>query len=99
MVTMLARVGEYGFVHNIATGVDRSSTYSSAEIHYRKPDGSVVDKTCDEVDASTGDYGYTVEEDFFDTPGRWEAQLTVTGSDGTRKLKSPIVFWIGDDGE
>lgn len=99
MMKVLARIGESGFVHNIPTGQDLSSIYTSAEIHYKDPDGNVTDKTCDVVDASTGDFGWTVTSGFFDEAGRWEAQLTVTTTAGPRKLAVPIVFWIGEDGE
>ena len=97
-MNILAREGEYGFVHTISTGVDHSASYTSASIFYKAPDGTVTEKTCDTVDASAGEYGWEVTDDFF-TVGRWEAQLKLVLSSGVRKLKTPVVFWIGDSGE
>lgn len=96
----LARVGEYGFVHQINTGIDLSGSYSSSSIHYKDPDGTVTEKTCDVVDASAGEYGWTVTTGFFDQAGKWEAMLEVNlGASGIRKLKHPVIFWIGESGE
>lgn len=96
---MLARVGEYGFVHNIPTGEDLSATYTSASIFYKSPSGTVTEKTCDSVTAADGDFGWAVTEDFFDEEGVWEAQLKVVTSAGNRKLKDPILFRVGASGE
>ena len=98
MIKTLARVGEDGFVHNIPTGQDLSSGYTSSSIFYKDPDGTVTEKVCDVVTEADGDFGWTVTSGFF-TEGRWEAQLAVVGSFGVRKLKNPIVFWIGVSGE
>ena len=97
---VLARVGEWGFVHTISTGVDNSATFVGAKIHYRDPLGTVTAKTCDVVDAVKGNYGYKVEKDFF-TAGPWTAQLVVGlgAADGVRKLQTPVSFLIGDSGE
>lgn len=99
MNNILAREGEYGFVHQINTGIDYSASYVSASIHYRAPDGTVTEKTCDVVSAADGEFGYTAENGFF-TKGKWEAMLEIDlGASGIRKLKSPVVFWVGDSGE
>jgi len=99
MNRMLGREGEDGWLHVISTGVDHSSSFVSAEIHYKSPSGVVTDKTTDTDDAAAGTYGWTVAADFF-TVGRWEAQLTLElGASGSRKLTTPILFWIGEDGE
>jgi hypothetical protein len=99
-IKMLARVGEYGFIHQIDTGTDYSASYSAASIHYRDPSGNVTEKTCDSVVAADGTFGYTVEDGFFDEVGRWEATLELDlGASGIRKSQNPIVFWVGADGE
>ncbi len=100
MIKVLARIGEYGFVHTISVGQDLSSGFVDATIHYKDPDGVVATKTTDINSAATGDFGWTVTDGFFDQAGRWEAQLEVDiGANGIRKLKAPILFWIGEDGE
>ena len=100
MIKMLARIGEYGFVHTLNTGTDLSASYSSASIHYKDPGGVVTEKTCDVVDASAGEFGWTSTVGFFDEEGTWEAQLEVNlGASGIRKLKDPVIFRIGAAGE
>jgi len=101
MMKMLARVGEYGWVHVISTGVDHNSSFSSAQIHYKAPiTGTVTSKTTDTDDASAGTYGWTVTDGFFDAEGVWEAQLELDlGASGVRKLKNPVAFRIGASGE
>ena len=101
MIDMLGRIGEFGYVHNIDTGVDLSANYVSSSIHYKSPAGTVTEKVCDVVTAATGDYGWTVTAGFFATEGVWEAQLEVNlgAVAGIRKLKNPILFRIGAAGE
>lgn len=100
MIDMLARSGEYGFVHQVRTGVDASADFVSCTFHYRAPDGTVSDKTCDSNDASEGKYGWVVTDGFFDTAGRWTLQISLDrGASGVRKLKRPIAFLIGASGE
>jgi nitrogen fixation protein FixH len=99
MIPTLAREGEDGFVHQVNTGEDSSADFVSCTFHYKNPAGTVINKTCDNNTASEGKYGWQVTADFF-TEGRWELQTTINrGVANTRKLKSPIVFWIGGDGE
>lgn len=97
----LARMGEYGFVHQVNTGTDYSGLgYTSSKFTYKDPDGTQTDKTCDSVSAAAGTFGWTVTNGFFDQVGKWEVMLTLDlGASGKRKLKHPIVFWIGDSGE
>ncbi len=99
MTKMLGRIGEYGYIHQISVGVDLSSIYTSSSIFYKDPDGNVTEKTCDDVSSADGEFGWVVTDGFFDQAGRWEAQLEVVVTGGVRKLKIPIVFWIGEDGE
>lgn len=100
MIGMVARVGEYGFVHQVNTGVDYSASYSAAYFHYKDPDGNITKKTCDQVTAATGKFGWTVTDGFFDEAGQWELQLEIDlGASGVRKLRTPIVFWIGEGPE
>lgn len=99
-VKMLARIGEDGFVHQINTGIDYSASYTAAYIHYKDPDGNLTKVTCDVVSASDGTFGYTVQSGDFDEVGQWEAHLEIDlGASGVRKLKNPIVFWIGEGPE
>ncbi len=96
---ILARDGEWGWIHRFVTGIDHDAVFVEARIHYRKPDNTVEVKVCDVVDAAAGEYGYTVEVDFF-TPGKWEAQLELDlGAAGIRKLRNSVVFLIGESGE
>ena len=101
MKKMLGRIGEYGWLHVISTGVDHSSSFSSAQIHYKAPiTGTVVAKTTGTNDASAGTYGWTVTDGFFDVEGVWEAQLVLDlGASGVRKLQNPVTFRIGASGE
>ena len=99
MIQMLCRIGEKGFVHNIATGADLSTGYASAAIFYKDPSGNVTEKVCDTVTAADGDFGYTDEAGFFDEEGPWEAQLEVTGGTWIYKLKDPSLFRVGASGE
>lgn len=99
MINTLARVDEYGFTHEVNTGTDVSADFVSCTFHYKAPDGTVTDKTCDDNTAASGKFGWVVTNGFF-TEGRWELQISVDrGAAGIRKLKHPIVFWIGDSGE
>lgn len=95
-----ARVGEAGFVHNFDTDFLEASI-SSATIHYTKPDGTVVSRTCDQVTSSTGQYGWLVTAGHFDTPGRWKASLEINidGANNIRKSKTPVVLLIGASDE
>jgi len=98
-MNVFCRVGEWGFVHTIKTGIDHSAAFSEAKIHYRDPDGAVVAKTCDVVDSAKGEYGWTVATPGFDQAGKWEAQLVLDlGASGIRKLRTPIVFLVGESG-
>ena len=95
----LCRIGEKGFVHNIATGKDLSSGYSSAAIFYKDPDGAVDEVACDVVTEADGDFGATAAAAYFDIEGIWEAQLEVTGATWIFKLKTPLAFRVGASGE
>jgi len=99
MNNILAREGEYGWVHTLLTGVDHSADFVSAEIHYRDPDGTITSQTTTDNDAANGSYGWSTTLGFL-TYGRWEALLELDlGAAGVRKSMTPVVFWIGHPGD
>lgn len=93
-----ARVGEAGFVVEMASDY-KPASIDSATLHFTKPDGTVVSKTCDTVDTAAGTYGWLVDDAaFFDVPGNWMVSLEIAvdaSGNNVRKSRRPRVLLIG----
>lgn len=89
--------GSYGQVLKINTGIDLTG-YTSLEMEFEKPDGSIVTKAAAlDGQATAGVIKYSVDQNLFTASGLWKVVAKVTFSGGLFWSHPPGRFAVVDE--